>query len=137
MIERGRGRIVVVGSSLVGAPSYAGRPTGRRKPHFARTPKPSPSSSPPSGIRVNMLTPGQFPTLVVRDLLAEKRVAASREVLLGQRERGLAEVGPVTLSLLSGHLVSYTTGTELFVDGGLHLRPLYVGSRGDSPVADR
>jgi NAD(P)-dependent dehydrogenase (short-subunit alcohol dehydrogenase family) len=34
------------------------------------------------------------------------------------------ELGPAAVLLLSDRLSPYTTGAELTVDGGLHLRPL-------------
>ncbi len=46
---------------------------------------------------------------------------------LGQREGSLDEVRATALFLLSGQLASFITGTEVFVDGGLHLRPLFIG----------
>jgi NAD(P)-dependent dehydrogenase (short-subunit alcohol dehydrogenase family) len=48
-------------------------------------------------------------------------------VPLGQREGRLPEVRAAALFLLSDRLASYITGSEVFVDGGLHLRPLYIG----------
>jgi NAD(P)-dependent dehydrogenase (short-subunit alcohol dehydrogenase family) len=81
----------------------------------------------PFGIRVNMLTPGPFPTALMGDLPAEQRTASSREVPLGQREGDLAEVQAAAVFLVSDRLASYITGAELHVDGGWHLRPLYLG----------
>jgi NAD(P)-dependent dehydrogenase (short-subunit alcohol dehydrogenase family) len=80
----------------------------------------------PFGIRVNMLTPGPFPTRLNDDLPADQRRASAREVPLSQREGRLDEVRSPALFLLSDDLASYVTGAELFVDGGMHLRPLYL-----------
>jgi NAD(P)-dependent dehydrogenase (short-subunit alcohol dehydrogenase family) len=127
MIDRGRGCILVVGSTVVCAPSYAGAAYRASKTALRSYTETLAIELAPFGIRVNMLTPGPFPTMLVGDLPAEQRVAAAREVPLGQREGRLAEVGPAAVFLLSDQLASYITGAELFVDGGLHLRPLYIG----------
>lgn len=127
MIGRGRGSVLIVGSTVVGAPSYAGAAYRASKAALRSYMETLAIELAPFGIRVNMLTPGPFPTGLVRDLPAEQRVAAAREVPLGQREGNLSEVRAAALFLLSDKLASYITGSELFVDGGLHLRPLYMG----------
>jgi NAD(P)-dependent dehydrogenase (short-subunit alcohol dehydrogenase family) len=127
MIDRGQGSILVVGSTVVCAPSYAGAAYRASKTALRSYTETLAIELAPFDIRVNMLTPGPFPTMLVADLPPEQRVAAAREVPLGQREGRLAEVGPAAVFLLSDQLASYITGAELFVDGGLHLRPLYVG----------
>jgi NAD(P)-dependent dehydrogenase (short-subunit alcohol dehydrogenase family) len=127
MIDRGRGSVLVVGSTVVSAPSYAGAAYRASKAALRSYMEVLAIELAPFGIRVNMLTPGPFPTGLVKDLPAEQREAAAREVPLGQREGRLPEVRAAALFLLSDRLASYITGSEVFVDGGLHLRPLYIG----------
>jgi NAD(P)-dependent dehydrogenase (short-subunit alcohol dehydrogenase family) len=127
MIERGRGSILIVGSTVVCAPSYAGAAYRASKMALRSYTETLAIELAPFGVRVNMLTPGPFPTGLVKDLPEEQRDAAAREVPLGQREGHLSEVRAAALFLLSDQLASYITGAELFVDGGLHLRPLYIG----------
>jgi NAD(P)-dependent dehydrogenase (short-subunit alcohol dehydrogenase family) len=127
MIERGNGSILIVGSTVVCAPSYAGAAYRASKTALRSYTETLAIELAPFGVRVNMLTPGPFPTGLVRDLPTEQRGAAAREVPLGQREGRLPEVRAGALFLLSDRLASYITGAELFVDGGLHLRPLYIG----------
>lgn len=127
MIDRGNGSILIVGSTVVCAPSYAGAAYRASKSALRSYSETLAIELAPFGVRVNMLTPGPFPTGLVRDLPAEQRGAAAREVPLGQREGLLPEVRATALFLLSDQLASYITGTEVFVDGGLHLRPLYIG----------
>lgn len=76
----------------------------------------------PYGIRVNMLTPGLFPTEV------SKHVTGKMDMILktiplrrpGDLDKDLA---PGAILLVSDRLSSYTTGTELIIDGGLHVYP--------------
>jgi len=127
MIYRGHGSILVVGSTVVCAPSYEGAAYRASKTALRSYTETLAIELAPFGIRVNMLTPGPFPTALVKDLPAEQRNAAAQEVPLGQREGRLPEVRAAALFLLSDRLASYVTGNELFVDGGLHLRPLFIG----------
>ncbi len=127
MIRRGRGSVLIIGSTVVTAPSYAGAAYRASKTALRSYMETLAVELAPFGIRVNMLTPGPFPTGLVRDLPAEQRTAAAREVPLGQREGDVSELRAAALFLLSDKLASYITGSELFIDGGLHLRPLYIG----------
>lgn len=79
------------------------------------------------GIRVNLLTPGAFDTPFVADLDPMARAAAARDIPMG-REGAPPELVPLALVLLSNRLSPYTTGAEVFVDGGAHLRPLFLPS---------
>lgn len=127
MVTRGTGSMLIVGSTVTCAPSYAGAAYRASKVALRSFMETLAVELAPFDIRVNMLTPGPFPTGLVSDLPAEQRRAAAREVPLGQREGLLEEVRGAALFLLSSHLAPFTTGTEVFVDGGLHLRPLYIG----------
>lgn len=81
----------------------------------------------PFGIRVNLLTPGATDTPFVAGASAAQRRQALREVPL-RREAHPDELAPAALFLLSDRLAGYVTGSELVVDGGLRLRPIFGGS---------
>jgi NAD(P)-dependent dehydrogenase (short-subunit alcohol dehydrogenase family) len=130
MIERGRGCVLIVGSTVACAPSYEGAAYRASKVALRSYMETLAIELAPFAVRVNMLTPGPFPTGLVKDLPDEQRQAAAREVPLGNREGLLEEVRGAAVFLLSDHLASFITGAELFVDGGLHLRPLGIGTAG-------
>ncbi|MHB9038219.1 MAG: SDR family NAD(P)-dependent oxidoreductase [Armatimonadota bacterium] len=74
-------------------------------------------------IRINMLTPGFFPTAVSAHLGGEKL----KQVLDGiplRRAGKTDELAWPALLLLSDKLSGFTTGAEWVVDGGQTLRPL-------------
>lgn len=127
MIERGGGAILVVGSTVVYAPAYEQAAYRASKAALRAYMETLAIELAPFGIRVNMLSPGPFPTGLVSGLPAEQREAAAREVPLGQREGVMDEIGHAALFLLSDRTASYITGADLPVDGGLHMRPLYIG----------
>ena len=77
----------------------------------------------PFGIRVNMLTPGFFPTAVSAHLGKEMM----KQVLDGiplRRAGNPEELTWPAMLLLSGTRSGFTTGAEWVVDGGQTLRPL-------------
>ncbi|HVZ13842.1 MAG TPA: SDR family oxidoreductase [Bauldia sp.] len=80
----------------------------------------------PFGVRVNLLTPGGTDTPFVADAPADQRARAAREILL-RREARPEEIAPAAIFLLSDRLAGYVTGSELIVDGGLRLRPIFGG----------
>ena len=75
----------------------------------------------PFGIRVNMITPGYLPSKV------SAHVGKREGKILGaipMRRAGKPEDwGHAAVFLLSEKLSPYTTGSELFVDGGFHVYP--------------
>lgn len=77
-------------------------------------------------IRVNMLTPGFFPTRVSAHLTTDKKKEKIILDTIPFRRAGSLEkdIGPTAVFLLSDKLNAYTTGSEFVVDGGLSLRPL-------------
>lgn len=79
------------------------------------------------GVRVNLVTPGGVDTDFVADAPADQRAAAVGQVPL-RREARPDEIAPAATFLLSDRLAGYITGSELIVDGGLHLRPIFGGS---------
>ena len=77
----------------------------------------------PYGIRVNMLVPGHFPTKLTAGLSEDRARLLTQEIPM--RRFGVPEeCGPGAVLLLSDKLSPYTTGAELVISGGLHLRPL-------------
>jgi NAD(P)-dependent dehydrogenase (short-subunit alcohol dehydrogenase family) len=81
----------------------------------------------PFGIRVNLVTPGATDTEFVADAPAAQRAMATRAVPL-RREATPDEIATSVVFLLSDQLAGYVTGTDLIVDGGLHLRPIFGGT---------
>jgi NAD(P)-dependent dehydrogenase (short-subunit alcohol dehydrogenase family) len=77
----------------------------------------------PFGIRVNLLTPGHFPTRLTSRIPAHIEAKLKAEIPL-RRFGNPDECGAAAVLLLSDHLSGYTTGADIVVDGGLALRPL-------------
>lgn len=82
----------------------------------------------PWGIRVNMVTPGHFPTRLTAGI--PEHIEQQLKAQIPARRFGdpLNEVGPTAVLLLSDRLSGYTTGSDIIIDGGLSLRPLYFWS---------
>lgn len=80
----------------------------------------------PFGVRVNLVTPGATETPFVGALDAAQRSRVHAEIPL-RREAAPDEIANAVVFLLSDRLAGYVTGTELVVDGGLHLRPMFHG----------
>ncbi len=123
MIKRGRGSILIVGST-----AQFNRGYGEAAYHISKTGlkvfmTQLAIEMAPYGIRVNLLVPGHYRTRLTSGLSIDKEKMMIQKIPLrrfGQPE----ECGPAALFLLSDKLSSYTTGAELVVDGGLHLRPI-------------
>ena len=129
MIKQGRGgAILIVGSTVTYNPAYAQAAYRVSKTGLKAYMETLAIELAPFGIRVNMISPGPFPTPLVSHLTEDQRWAAAREVPLGQREGVVTEVPPMALVLLSDVFSSYITGADVPIDGGLHLRPLLFGS---------
>lgn len=77
----------------------------------------------PFGIRVNMLTPGLYLTRLTSNFDLDRQKRMKVDIPL-RRPGNPEELGAAAVLLLSDRLSSYTTGSELVVDGGLKLRPL-------------
>jgi NAD(P)-dependent dehydrogenase (short-subunit alcohol dehydrogenase family) len=77
----------------------------------------------PYGIRANLLVPGHYPTLLTAgiDDAGERRL---KGIIPARRFGRPEECANAAVFLLSDALSAYTTGAELVVDGGLHLRPI-------------
>jgi gluconate 5-dehydrogenase len=78
----------------------------------------------PHGIRVNLLTPGHYPTRLTSGMTQATEEKLKREIPLRRFGEPLQEIGPSAVLLVSDRLSPYTTGAELIVDGGLSLRPI-------------
>ena len=78
----------------------------------------------------NMLIPGHFQTALTRGISAEHATVMRQQIPL-RRLGSTEELAAAALLLLSDKLSPYTTGAELTVDGGLHLRPLPLYSDDD------
>ena len=128
MIERESGSILIIGSTAIWNPlpnetSYRVSKTGLRAYMGVLAVELAPYQ-----IRVNMLSPGAFHTRMTQDL--DPRLfdeLAQREIPL-RRVADPPELGPSAVLLLSDKLSPYTTGAELLVDGGFHLRPVPIHS---------
>lgn len=81
----------------------------------------------PFGVRVNLLVPGHHVTRLT-SRIPETTEAILRQQIPLRRFGDPAGVGASAVLLLSDRLSPYTTGAELTVDGGLHLRPLPIFS---------
>ena len=123
MVQRGQGAILIVGST-----AQFNRGYGEAAYHISKTGLKVLMTQlalemAPHGVRVNLLVPGHYRTKLTSGLSAEKEKIMIQNIparRFGQPE----ECGPAAVLLLSDTLSSYTTGTELVVDGGLHLRPI-------------
>lgn len=123
MIARGSGGIVIIGSTARFTPGY--RETAYRisKVGLRALMENLAVELAPFGIRVNMVTPGHYQTRMTSTV-----PPAAEQELLGliplHRFGQPIEIGRAVAFLLSDSLSPYTTGSEIVVDGGLHLRPL-------------
>jgi NAD(P)-dependent dehydrogenase (short-subunit alcohol dehydrogenase family) len=70
-----------------------------------------------------MVIPGHFETRMTSGIDDEALEMLHAEIPL-RRSGKPTEVGVMVALLLSERLASYTTGSSILVDGGLHLRPL-------------
>jgi NAD(P)-dependent dehydrogenase (short-subunit alcohol dehydrogenase family) len=123
MIARGSGGIVIIGSTSRFNPGY--REAAYRVSKFGlyALMESLAVELAPFGIRVNLVTPGHYQTRMTSTVPPE----AERELLklIPLRRFGQPlEIGRAVAFLLSDTLSPYTTGAEIVVDGGLHLRPL-------------
>jgi len=123
MIARGSGGMVIIGSTARFNPAY--RETAYRisKMGLRMLMENLSVELAPYHIRVNMVTPGHYQTRMTSQVTPEQE----RE-LLGliplHRFGSPMEIGRAVAFLLSDTLSPYTTGADLVIDGGLHLRPL-------------
>lgn len=127
-IRQGHGSILIVGSTAQFHPAH--KETGYRvsKTGLRVYMEVLSIELAPFNIRVNMLTPGSFPSKLRSEFLkvrgiTDKDPAATRHIPF-RRVGKLEEIGPTAALLLSDKLSGFTTGADFVVDGGSHLRPL-------------
>lgn len=128
MIERGKGSIVIVGSTVRFAPSYCETSYRISKTGLKCLAENLAIELAPFGIRANMVTPGHFVTRMTSgDRIEKEKVEKFRDRYIPMRRFGQCqETGPVVAFLLSENTASYITGSEIVVDGGLQHRPVTV-----------
>jgi len=123
MIARGQGSILIVGSTAQYTQAYREAAYHISKTGLRVYKNTLALEMAPYGIRVNLLVPGHYPTGLTAGISEEVTQIMERAIPLRRIGR-TEELGPAAVLLLSDKLSPYTTGAELAVDGGLHLRPL-------------
>jgi len=127
MVAARAGAMLIVGSTVRFCPAYCEGSYRAAKAGLKAYMETLALELCPFGIRVNMLTPGHYPTRLTAGLAADKAERLQKEIPM-RRFGNTNELGPSALFLLSDRLSSYITGAELVVDGGLALRALAVHS---------
>jgi NAD(P)-dependent dehydrogenase (short-subunit alcohol dehydrogenase family) len=123
MVARRSGGILIIGSTVRFFPSY--RETAYRvsKMGLRMLMQNLAIEMAPYGVRVNMVTPGHFPTRMtagVTEAMEQKLMG----IIPAHRFGEPLEVGRAAAFLLSDRLSGYTVGADLVIDGGLTLNPL-------------
>jgi 3-oxoacyl-[acyl-carrier protein] reductase len=120
-ISQGHGSILIIGSTAAHTPLYQESSYRVSKAGLKSLMEVVAIELAPFSIRVNLLTPGAFLTELTKNLPTRQTGGAMVPL---RRPGKVEELGATAVLLLSDTLSSYTTGSELVVDGGLHLRPL-------------
>jgi len=123
MISRRTGSILITGSTVRFCPAYTESAYRISKMGLKMYMETLAIELAPYGIRVNMLTPGYYPTKLTSGMSPETEAKHLAEIPL-RRSGDPSECGGAAVFLLSDRLSSYTTGAEIVIDGGLSLRPL-------------
>jgi 2-deoxy-D-gluconate 3-dehydrogenase len=123
LIGRGHGSVLIVGSTAVWNPLYQESSYRVSKTGLKAFMEILAIELAPFGIRVNMLTPGLYLTRLTADFDLERQKRMKADIPM-RRSGQPEELGASAVLLLSDRLSSYTTGSELVVDGGLKLRPI-------------
>lgn len=128
MLARGTGTILIVASTIQYMPAYGETAYRISKVGLRAFAETLALELGPHGIRVNVLSPGLFPTRLGADLervLADPEIGPNLLESVALRRLGDPdECGAAAAFLLSDRAASYITGADLVVDGGFHLRPL-------------
>lgn len=122
-VARRSGSILIVGSTVRVCPAYREASYRISKMGLKMYMETLAIELAPFGVRVNMITPGHYPTHLTAGISAEHERVMKGQIPL-RRLGATDELGPAAVLLLSDVLSSYTTGCDLVVDGGLSLRPL-------------
>jgi glucose 1-dehydrogenase len=127
-ISQGHGGILIIGSTAHYAPSHKEISYRVTKSALYAYMEALAVELAPFGIRVNIITPGGFPSKLWDKYVADHGgEAAEHQVtsLTPLRRLGrVEEIGATAVLLLSDKLSSFTTGSDYVIDGGFHLRPL-------------
>ena len=123
MIARRAGSILNVNSTVRFAPAYREASYRISKMGLKMYMETLAIELAPFGIRVNLLTPGHFPTRMVSGIPPHIEAKLKAEIPL-RRFGNTDECGAAAVLLLSDRLSGYTTGSDIVIDGGLSLRPL-------------
>ncbi|HWD18977.1 MAG TPA: SDR family oxidoreductase [Verrucomicrobiae bacterium] len=124
MIARGGGGILIVGSTSIYTPGPAETVYRISKLGLKSLSQSLAIELAPFHIRVNLLVPGHYQTRLTAGIPPEIEAKLIQQIPL-RRFGNLRECGCAAVMLLSDELSGYTTGAELVVDGGLHLRTLH------------
>lgn len=120
-ISQEHGSILIIGSTAAHTPLYRESSYRVSKAGLKSLMEVMAIELAPYSVRVNLLTPGAFITDLTRNLPARQMGGAMVPL---RRPGKVEELSAAAVLLLSDTLSSYTTGSELVIDGGLHLRPL-------------
>jgi NAD(P)-dependent dehydrogenase (short-subunit alcohol dehydrogenase family) len=123
-IRKGSGNILIVGSTSRLTPSYRDFSYRLSKTGLKVLMEHLALELAPHGIRVNLLTPGHYPTRLTSGMSPAGEEKLKQEIPLRRFGDPMQEIGASAVLLLSDQLSRYTTGSELIVDGGLSLRPI-------------
>lgn len=123
MVARRTGSILITGSTVRFCPAYTEAAYRISKMGLKMYMETLAIELAPFGVRVNMLTPGHHRTALTAGVSAEIEAKMKSEIPL-RRLGTPSECGGAAVLLLSDRLSSYTTGTEIVIDGGLALRTL-------------
>ncbi|MFJ6841774.1 SDR family NAD(P)-dependent oxidoreductase [Streptomyces griseoluteus] len=116
MAERGRGSIVIVGSSAARMPAPIGAAYGASKAAVEILTRYWATEFGPSGVRVNTVSPGPVHTEGTRAMLGEHAAMLDKATARG-RAGDPAEIAEI-VSFLVSPASSYVNGAVLFADGG-------------------
>jgi len=123
MIKKSAGNILIIGSTSRCFPSYNEAVYRITKMGLYMYMQNLAIELAPYGIRVNMITPGHFKTKLTGNI--NKEIEEKLKDIIPLRRFGeTIEIGYASVMLLSDKLSGYTTGSDIIIDGGLHLRPL-------------
>ena len=123
MVARGSGGILIVGSTSMYTPGITETAYRTTKTGLKVIMQNAALELAPYGIRVNLLVPGHYRTRLTEGIPPEIEQRLMKEIPL-RRFGNLDACGKAAVMLLSDHLSAYTTGAELIIDGGLHLRTI-------------
>ena len=123
LVRRKSGSILIIGSTVRACPAYGEAAYRISKMGLKMYMETLAIELAPFGIRVNMVTPGLFPTRLTAGMSAKHLALHNGEIPL-RRPGAPTDCGHAAAFLLSDHLSAYITGADLLVDGGLALRPL-------------